>query len=51
MMVLCMPALGDILTIPGNRPVYRRLRELLDERKAIAFAGAGVGEGDGLAFI
>jgi tetratricopeptide (TPR) repeat protein len=37
-----MPALGDILTIPGNRPVYRRLRELLDERKAIAFAGAGV---------
>src|ERR1017187_4127231 len=42
MMVLCMPALGDILTIPGNRPVYRRLRELLDERKAIAFAGAGV---------
>ena len=44
--VLPMPALDDILNdileIPGNRPVYQRLRALLDERKAIAFAGAGV---------
>lgn len=30
------------LAIPGNRPVYQRLRELLDARQAIAFAGAGV---------
>jgi hypothetical protein len=37
-----MPALDDILALPGNRPVYQRLRELLDARQAIAFAGAGV---------
>ena len=37
-----MPALYDILDIPGNRPVYQRLRKLLDARQAIAFAGAGV---------
>jgi tetratricopeptide (TPR) repeat protein len=37
-----MPALDDILAIPGNRPVYQRLRGLLDARQAIAFAGAGV---------
>jgi len=41
-MVLRMPALDDILNIPGNRPVYQRLRELLNARQAIAFAGAGV---------
>ena len=34
--------LDDILGIPGNRPVYQRLRDLLDARQAIAFAGAGV---------
>jgi len=37
-----MSALDDILAIPGNAPVYQRLRELLKERQAIAFAGAGV---------
>jgi tetratricopeptide (TPR) repeat protein len=37
-----MPALDDILAIPGNMPVYQRLRELLGARQAIAFAGAGV---------
>jgi len=37
-----MSALDDILAIPGNAPVYKRLRELLMERQAIAFAGAGV---------
>jgi hypothetical protein len=38
-----MSALDRILDeIPGNRPVYQRLRELLDARQAIAFAGAGV---------
>jgi len=40
-MVLRMPALDDILAIPGNKPVYERLRELLAARQAIAFAGAG----------
>jgi tetratricopeptide (TPR) repeat protein len=37
-----MSTLDDILAIPGNQSVYERLRVLLDERKAIAFAGAGV---------
>ena len=37
-----MPTLADILAIRGNQPVYQRLRELLDNRQAIAFAGAGV---------
>jgi hypothetical protein len=37
-----MPALDDILAIPGNRPIYQRLRDLLETRQAIAFAGAGV---------
>ncbi|MGA2137047.1 MAG: SIR2 family protein, partial [Bryobacteraceae bacterium] len=37
-----MPALDDILAIPGNKPVYLRLRDLLHGRQAIAFAGAGV---------
>ena len=37
-----MSILEEILAIPGNTPVYERLRELLDTRKAIAFAGAGV---------
>jgi hypothetical protein len=41
-MVLRMAELDDILAIPGNRPVYQRLRELLEARQAIAFAGAGV---------
>ncbi len=41
-MVHGMPALDDILAIPGNMPVYQRVRELLDARQAIAFAGAGV---------
>ncbi|HEV3332261.1 MAG TPA: SIR2 family protein [Bryobacteraceae bacterium] len=37
-----MPSLDDILAIPGNAPVYQRLRGMLDARQAIAFAGAGV---------
>ncbi len=37
-----MATLDEILAIPGNRPVYERLRGLLQDRKAIAFAGAGV---------
>ncbi|MBZ5729028.1 MAG: SIR2 family protein [Acidobacteriia bacterium] len=41
-MVLRMPALDDILAIPGNQSVYQRLRGLLNARQAIAFAGAGV---------
>ena len=37
-----MSALEDILAIPGTRPVYQRLRDLLNARAAIAVAGAGV---------
>jgi tetratricopeptide (TPR) repeat protein len=37
-----VPTLDEILAIRGNKPVYDRLRDLLDARQAIAFAGAGV---------
>jgi tetratricopeptide (TPR) repeat protein len=37
-----MSTLDEILSIPGNQPVYQRLRGLLDACQAIAFAGAGV---------
>jgi tetratricopeptide (TPR) repeat protein len=37
-----MTLLDDILAIPGNAPVYRHLRDLLDARQAVAFVGAGV---------
>ena len=37
-----MPALDDIPAIPGNRPVYQRLRKLLEDRKGSAFVGAGI---------
>lgn len=37
-----MNALDSILAVPGNKPVYDRLRELVGSRQAIAFAGAGV---------
>jgi hypothetical protein len=40
----CDITVDDILAIPGNKPVYDRLRQLLDELKAIAFAGA-IGSG------
>ncbi len=37
-----MSTVAEILSIPGNKPVYERLRGLQQDRKAIAFAGAGV---------
>lgn len=33
--------LSDILGLPGNRSVFESLQRLLNERQAIAFAGAG----------
>ena len=40
-----MPDLSEVLEIPGNRPVYERLQELLRERTATAFVGAGASAG------
>jgi hypothetical protein len=33
--------LDDILAIPGNRPVYQRVRELLEARQAIDLCRRG----------
>jgi len=37
--------LDDILKLPGNQPVFKDLQQLLAEKKAIAFVGAGASAG------